>query len=283
MVRSLNKVQLLSDKPGQWALYCFFSAFRCLAMPSRFPMFSNVWDIFQCFPMSGTFTRDSLQVPNLCKEMASNGGETKKSKTATEMEWRAILARRSGLPPFTPGTLGAWGSSQSQAQANRLKGLTSKLLQAPSPNSTFCSISTPRSNLSSKSSSNTQSNSGLSFTKKSLLEEPSRRRKCVVDNISSTASEAKITSTSAPHAKNTSTSAPQSKQRIFGLQSPVSRFQSTANPRPVVHKRERGGAGSSETRFKTFSYHYQGRVDLSTVNTNRPTRMYFLIYPLGMD
>ena len=252
-------------------------------------VFQCVWDIFHCFPMSGTFTRDShftmspLQVPNLCKEMASNGGETKKSKTATEMEWRAILARRSGLPPFTPGTLGAWGSSQSEAQANRLKGLTSKLLKAPSPNSTFCSISTPRSNLSSKSSSNTQSNSGLSFTKKSLLEEPSRRRKCVVDNISSTASEAKITSTSAPHAKNTSTSAPQSKQRIFGLQSPVSRFQSTANPRPVVHKRERGGAGSSETRFKTFSYHYQGRVDLSTVNTNRRTRMYFLIYPLGMD
>ena len=56
VVRSLNKVQLLSDKPGHWALNCFFSAFRCLAMPSRFPMFSNVWDIFQCFPMSGTFS-----------------------------------------------------------------------------------------------------------------------------------------------------------------------------------------------------------------------------------
>ena len=25
-------------------------------------------------------------------------------KTATELEWRAILARRSGLPPFNPGT-----------------------------------------------------------------------------------------------------------------------------------------------------------------------------------
>ena len=49
-----------------------------------------------------------LQAPNLCKE---NNGETRSSisssqmgKTATEVEWEAFLARRRGLPPFTPGT-----------------------------------------------------------------------------------------------------------------------------------------------------------------------------------
>ena len=112
--------------------------------------------------MPGTFTSElrpsmcftiwpMLQVANFSKDFPSQNRETKteRTATATELECRAILARRSGLPTLSLRTLGAWGSSQNRAQASKPKELTSKL-QDSRPNSTDCPISTPRVVLKSK-------------------------------------------------------------------------------------------------------------------------------------
>ena len=161
------------------------------------------------------------------------------TKTSTELEWRALLEKRAGLPSFTfQGSLGAWGSRQ-KAEANKPKGLTSRL-PAPSPNSTFCSIATPRNMSSSKSSPhhcnfNAQTNSSLNFTKKALLGEDVKqpetrtRRNDIADKI-------------------LSSSGSQSNQRISRPSSFSTIIQPTSNKRPAVHKRERGG-GSLNARY----------------------------------
>ena len=161
------------------------------------------------------------------------------TKTSTELEWRALLEKRAGLPSFTfQGSLGAWGSRQ-KAEANKPKGLTSRL-PAPSPNSTFCSIATPRNKSSSKSSPyhcnfNAQTNSSLNFTKKALLGEEVKqpetrtRRNDIADKI-------------------LSSSGSQANQRISRPSSFSTTIEAASNIRPAVHKRERGG-GSSNARY----------------------------------
>ena len=38
---------------------------------------------------------------------------------------------------------------------------------------------------------------------------------------------------------------------------------------------------SPEGQYNSFSHHWQGSIDFNTVNTTRPTGMYFLIHPYG--
>ena len=199
--------------------------------------------------MPGTFTSElrpsmcftiwpMLQVANFSKDFPSQNRETKteRTATATELEWRAMLARRSGLPTFSPRTLGAWGSSQNRAQASKPKELTSKL-QASRPNSTDCPISTPRAVLNSKVKSQKlslgcQSNEDFSVEKKESFEFD-------VDQKRPGATWSK--------GPAKSTLSANSRQRQF---SPTSTFQSpSTEPRLVPPKRQHGGARSTEARY----------------------------------
>ena len=199
--------------------------------------------------MPGTFTSElrpsmcftiwpMLQVANFSKDFPSQNRETKteRTATATELEWRAMLARRSGLPTFSPRTLGAWGSSQNRPQASKPKELTSKL-QASRPNSTDCPISTPRAVLNSKVKSQKlslgcQSNEDFSVEKKESFEFD-------VDQKRPGATWSK--------GPAKSTLSANSRQRQF---SPTSTFQSpSTEPRLVPPKRQHGGARSTEARY----------------------------------
>ena len=178
-----------------------------------------------------------LQVANFSKDFSSPNRETKteRTATATELEWRAMLARRSGLPTFSPRTLGAWGSSQSRSQASKPKELTSKL-QASRPNSTDCPISTPRAVLNSKVSQQLSlgclSNKDFNVEKKESFEFD-------VDQ--------KRPGTTWSKGPAKSTLSANSRQRQF---SPTSTFQSPSRePRHVPPKRQQGGARSTEARY----------------------------------
>ena len=199
--------------------------------------------------MPGTFTSElrpsmcftiwpMLQVANFSKDFPSQNRETKteRTATATELEWRAMLARRSGLPTFSPRTLGAWGSSQNRAQASKPKELTSKV-QASKPNTTNRPTSTPRAVLNSKVKSQKLSlgcRSGNNFNvkKKGSPEfEVDQKRPG--------------TTWSKGPAKSTLSANP--RQRQF---SPTSTFQSpSTEPRHVPPKRQQGGARSTEARY----------------------------------
>ena len=198
--------------------------------------------------MPGTFTSElrpsmcftiwpMLQVANFSKDLPSQNRETKieRTATATELEWRAILARRSGLPTFSPRTLGAWGSSQNRAQASKPKELTSKL-QASRPNSTDCPISTPRAVLNSKVS---QQLSLGCLSDNDFMVKKNGSFEFDVDQ--------KRPGTTWSKGPAKSTLSANSRQRQF---SPTSTFQSpSTEPRHAPHKRQQGGARSIEARY----------------------------------
>ena len=178
------------------------------------------------------------------------------TKTSTELEWRALLEKRAGLPSFTcQGSLGAWGSRQKAVEANKPKGLTSRLA-APSPNSTFCSIATPRNMSSSKSSPhhcnfNAQTNSSLNFTKKALLGEDVKqpetrtRRNDIADKILSSSGSQANQRISRPSSFSTTTHPTPTSPSPSSFSTTI---EAASNIRPAVHKRERGG-GSSNARY----------------------------------
>ena len=198
--------------------------------------------------MPGTFTSElrpsmcftiwpMLQVANFSKDFPSQNRETKteRTATATELEWRAMLARRSGLPTFSPGTLGAWGSSQSRSQASKPKELTSKL-QASRPNSTDCAISTPRAVLNSKVS---QQLSLGCLSDNDFMVKKNGSFEFDVDQ--------KRPGTTWFKGSAKSTLSANSRQRQFP---PTSAFQSpSTEPRHVPPKRQQGGPRSIEARY----------------------------------
>ena len=191
-----------------------------------------------------------LQVANFSKDFPSQNRETKteRTATATELEWRAMLARRSGLPTFSPRSLGAWGSSQNRAQASKPKELTSKL-QASKPNTSNRPTSTPRavlnSNVSQQLSLGCLSDKDFNIKKKESFEFD-------VDQ--------KRPGTTWSKGPAKSTLSANSRQRQF---SPTSTFQSpSTEPRHVPPKRQQGGARSTEARYvlgtKWFHTYFPG-------------------------
>ena len=207
----------------------FFSAFPCPAMPGTFTSELRPSMCFTIWPM--------LQVANFSKDFPSQNRETKteRTATATELECRAILARRSGLPTLSLRTLGAWGSSQNRAQASKPKELTSKL-QASRPNSTDCPISTPRAVLNSKVSQ--QLSLGcLSGNNSNVKKKGSPEFEVDQKRPGTTWSKGPAKSTLSAN----------SRQRQFLS---TSTFQSpSTEPRHVPPKRPPGGTRSTEARY----------------------------------